>query len=110
MRRIFASAAAALTLAITGAAAADYYDTHLLTAKDVQLYLRIMHKAADQADAIRAKQKPCPKLVDPPKGPPAAPGRDPRYHHRRDLFGQFHDGQHDRRCHRAAGRRRAALR
>jgi hypothetical protein len=70
MTKIFAAIAGllTLTLAFAGASAADYYDTHLLTAKDVQLYLRIMHKAANQADLIRAKQKPCPKPVDLPKG------------------------------------------
>ncbi|HEX4302418.1 MAG TPA: hypothetical protein VHZ78_06475 [Rhizomicrobium sp.] len=72
MNKIFAAVAGLLVLsfAASGACAADYYDTHLLTQKDVQLYLRIMHKAADQADAIRAKQKPCPKPVDLPKGRP----------------------------------------
>ncbi len=69
MNKFFA-AAGLLTLALigSGARAGDYYDTHLLTKQDVQLYLRIMHKAADQADAFRAKQKPCPKMVEPPKG------------------------------------------
>jgi hypothetical protein len=72
MSKIFAVVAGLLMLSLgfAGASAADYYDTHLLTAKDVQLYLRIMHKAADQADAFRAKQKPCPKPVDLPKGRP----------------------------------------
>ena len=66
MSKIFAVVAGllTLTLAFAGADAADYYDTHLLTAKDVQLYLRIMHKAADQADLIRAKQKPCPPPIE----------------------------------------------
>jgi hypothetical protein len=48
----------------SGAAAADFYDTHHLTAADVQLYLRIMTKAANQADLIRAKQKPCPPPIE----------------------------------------------
>jgi hypothetical protein len=72
MSKIFATVAGllTLTLSLAGARAADYYDTHLLTAKDVQLYLGIMTKAAQQADLIRAKQKPCPKPVDLPKGRP----------------------------------------
>ena len=61
---VIAAALAVLALARSSAAAADYYDTHMLTAKDVQLYLGIMHKAADQADLIRAKHKPCPPPIE----------------------------------------------
>ncbi len=66
MRKIFTAATVLLplTLVFAGASAADYYDTHLLTTKDVQLYLGIMTKAAQQADLIRARQKPCPPPIE----------------------------------------------
>jgi hypothetical protein len=64
MTRIIAAGLLTLTLVVAGANAADFYDTHLLTAKDVQLYLSIMTKAAQQADLIRAKQKPCPPPIE----------------------------------------------
>lgn len=70
MRKTVAVLTMSLMLCCGAGQAADYYDTHLLTQKDVQLYLRIMHKAADQADAFRAHKKPCPKPVDLPKGRP----------------------------------------
>ena len=57
------TAALTLCVAVSTAcpAAANYYDTHLLTKADVELYLRVMTQAATRADALRAKQKPCPK-------------------------------------------------
>jgi hypothetical protein len=67
----------ALTLlawtAATGAASAGYYDTHLLTRADVALYLSVMDKAATQASALRAKQKPCPKPPELKKGQALTP-------------------------------------
>ena len=61
---LLALALASSVLCRSAAVAADFYDTHRLTAADVQLYLRIMTKAANQADAIGARQKPCPKPIE----------------------------------------------
>ena len=60
MLRIAALAAALLFVAI--GASANYYDTHLLTKADVDLYLKVMTQASHEASAFRARHnKPCPK-------------------------------------------------
>jgi hypothetical protein len=63
-----AAFAAAMLFACTAGASAGYYDTHLLTKADVDLYLSVMDKAAAQAAVIHAKQKPCPKPLEFKKG------------------------------------------
>ena len=73
MHKIAAFVAATLIVCTAGASAAGYYDTHLLTKADVDLYLGVMNKAAAQASALSAKQKPCPKPPELKKGQPLTP-------------------------------------